>query len=92
MDKWILKIIFKAASRGILESSSSGPNITLCLKMCCFEHSWNFLSFPWANFLLGGCHFLRLKQEPMQNLCRHNYSHGKTVEQMGLVYMGEVMP
>lgn len=88
MDKWILEIIFKAASRGVLESSSSGPNIALVL----FEHSWNFLSFPWADFLLGGYHFLRLKQEPVQNLCRHDYSRGETAEQMGSVCMGEVMP
>lgn len=46
------------------------------LKDVLFELSWSFLSFPLANFLLGGCHFLRLKQDPMQNLCCHNYSHG----------------
>lgn len=57
-----------------------------------FELSWDFLSLPWANFLLGGCRFLTLKQDPVQDLCHHNYSHSKALEEMGPGCVGEVMP
>lgn len=57
-----------------------------------FELSWNFLSLPLANFLLGGCHFLTLKQDPVQDLCRHNYSLGTALGETGPVCVGEVMP